>query len=114
MDVFVDADHAADKSRKSTTGFVIRLFRTPVMWCSRLRQSIADHTTEAEYIALNEAVKAALFLIYLTNETLNLSITPVTMYEDNYAALCQVSTNVGKGKLKHVELRYFKINANNK
>ncbi len=109
IDAFVDADHAADRTRKSTTGFIIRFAGTPVMWCSRLQQCIAEHTAEAEYVALNEAAHDVLFLSYLTNETLKIPIFPVTLYEDNYAALRQACTKVGKGRLKHVELRYFKI-----
>jgi len=109
FDVYVDADHAGDTTRKSTTGFIVRLFQTPVMWCSRLQPTIAEGTTEAEYIALNEAAHAALFFTRLTNETLKINSHPVTFYEDNYAALCQATTKVSKGKLKHVELRYFKI-----
>lgn len=44
MDAFVDADHAGDHSRKSTTGFVVRLFKTPISWYSRLQDTIAEHT----------------------------------------------------------------------
>lgn len=84
VDTYVDADHVGDATRKSTTGFVVRMFNTPVMWSSKLQDSIAD-TTE-DYIALNKAVKAVLFLVRLTKETIILNVFPVTMYEDNYAA----------------------------
>jgi len=53
--MYLDADHAGNSTQKSTTGFVIRLFETPVAWRSHLQQSIAEHTCEAEFIALNEA-----------------------------------------------------------
>lgn len=110
LDSFVDADHAGDQStRKSTTGFVLRFFGTPVIWCSRLQQTIAEHTTEAEYIALNEAAHEIMYLAYLSIETMKLQFFPVPVYEDNYAALRQACTKVCKGRLKHVALRYFKI-----
>lgn len=109
FDSYADADHAGDTTRKSTTGFVVRLFKTPLMWCSRIQSTIAEHTIEAEFIALNEAAHAVLNLTRLTNETLNINSHPVTFYEDNYAALRHATTKVSKGKLKHVELRYLKI-----
>ena len=30
LQAFVDADHDGDKARKSTTGFIVELFGTPV------------------------------------------------------------------------------------
>jgi hypothetical protein len=110
LDAYVDADHAGDSSRKSTTGFVVRLFETPVTWCSRLQRSIAEHTCEAELIALNEAAHEVLFIARLTHEILDLQeVFPATLYEDNFAAMQQASTNVGRGKLKHIEICYLKI-----
>jgi hypothetical protein len=110
LDAYVDADHAGDHAtRKSTTGFVIRLCGSPVAWCSRLQKCIAEHTCEAEFIALNEAAHDILFLAHLTNETLGLNVFPATLYEDNFAALQQSQNSVRKGKLKHVEIRYLKI-----
>ena len=62
MDAFVDADHAGNYSRQSTNGCIVRMFGTPVSWCSRIQATIAEHTTEAKYIALNEAAHEVLFL----------------------------------------------------
>nr|KYP73799.1 Retrovirus-related Pol polyprotein from transposon TNT 1-94 [Cajanus cajan] len=44
-------------TRKSTTGFVFTVGGIVVTWMSQLQKSIALSTTEAEYMAISEAVK---------------------------------------------------------
>ncbi|XP_043504537.1 uncharacterized protein LOC122525681 [Polistes fuscatus] len=57
MDCFVDADWAGDRSdRKSTTGFLIRLFGNVIYWKVRKQDSVTKSSTAAEYVALSEAV----------------------------------------------------------
>lgn len=91
----VDADHTGDAvTCKSTTGFIIRLFDTQITWSSYLQPTVAEHTWEAEFIALNEARHDALFVAYLKNEILYLKVFPIILYEDNFAALQQASTDV--------------------
>ena len=60
-------------------------------------------------MALGEAAHEVLFIAYLTQETVNLNLLPATIHEDNFAALQQSHNNVGRGRLKHVELRKLKI-----
>lgn len=109
FDAYVDADHAADSSRKSTTGFVIRMFGCPVAWTSRLQSCIAESTGEAEYMAICEAVRDILFLTRLTEEVMGPVKYPITVHEDNIAALRKCSSTTGKSRLKHIELIYFKV-----
>jgi hypothetical protein len=47
-----DADLAGDnQKRKSTTGMVLMMYGTPVMWMSKLQSVTAMSTAEAEFIA---------------------------------------------------------------
>ncbi|XP_067123573.1 LOW QUALITY PROTEIN: zinc finger protein 271-like, partial [Centruroides vittatus] len=69
LDCFVDSDWAGDiLNRKSTTGFIIRLFGNVIFWKSKKQNSVTKPPTFAEYIALSEAVTEINFLICLMNK----------------------------------------------
>ena len=58
---YVDADWAGDlDGRKSTSGYLFTFAGRAVSWQSRLQKCVALSTTEAEYIAANEAGKEML------------------------------------------------------
>ncbi|KAH9762143.1 Integrase catalytic domain-containing protein [Citrus sinensis] len=60
---FVDSDSATDNDRRrSITGFVFTMCGGAISWKSSLQSAVALSTTEAEYIALTEAVKEAIWL----------------------------------------------------
>ena len=66
---FVDSDFAADlDKRRSITGYVFILNGGAVSWKASLQSVVALSTTEAEYIALTEAVKEAKWLKGLVSE----------------------------------------------
>ena len=66
---FVDSDYAADMDiRRSITGFVFTMCGGAISWKSSLQPIIALSMTEAEYIALTEAVKEAIWLRGLVSE----------------------------------------------
>lgn len=60
---YVDADYAdyLDK-RKSITSFVFIVCGGAISWIASLQSVVALSTTEAEYIALTEAIKKTLWL----------------------------------------------------
>jgi hypothetical protein len=62
LDGWVDADWAGCReTRRSTTGWIIELDDSPIVWSSR-RQAISASTTEAEYIAISEAGREIMWL----------------------------------------------------
>ena len=108
LDAYADADYAAELQRRSTTGYLVRMYGCPIMWCSRLQRTISESTAEAELKALCEAAHDIRFLLYLTEELLYPISRPVTLYEDNVGALRHCQLYASRGRIKHLELCYFK------
>jgi len=60
---YVDSDYAGDLNKcRSTTGHVFTFFQAPVSWRSTLQSTVALSTIEAEYMAMTEAMKEAIWL----------------------------------------------------
>jgi len=124
LDCYADADfaglynvenHADPVCVKSRTGFVLLLGGCPLFWSSKLQTEIALSTTEAEYIALSQAMRALLPLRSLLLEVgtkLNLnfstkSVVKTRVWEDNNGALA-LATNPTKISIwtKHMAIKY--------
>ena len=79
----VDADFAGNKNgRKSITGYVFTLFGTTVSWKASQQSVVALSTTEAEYMAITEGVKEAIWLGGLLRE-LGVQLDHVNIHSDN-------------------------------
>ncbi|XP_070021819.1 secreted RxLR effector protein 161-like, partial [Nicotiana sylvestris] len=66
---YCDSDFAGElDKRRSTTGYVFTFAKTPVSWKSTLQSTVVLSTTKAEYMAITEAVKEAIWLQGLLKE----------------------------------------------
>jgi hypothetical protein len=55
---YADANWAGDVTyRKSNSGYLFKLFGRKTSWTSRRQQCVSLSSTEAEYVALSEAVR---------------------------------------------------------
>ena len=85
---YTDSDWAGDKeTRKSTGGFVFTLAGGIVSWKTKRQSVVALSSTEAEYIALSEATKEAVWMRRLLKEIESRSVTravldPATYHEE--------------------------------
>ena len=112
LEGFCDADYAMDvDTRRSTTGYVFTLYGGAVSWQSKRQRSVALSTAEAEYMALTEATKEAIWLKNITESMLQQGSTinktsPITIYEDNQAAIKLANNPVDHKRTKHIQVRY--------
>lgn len=75
-----DANYAADlDKRRLTIGYVFKLWNSTVSWKAHLQSVVALSITEAEYIAVSEAINEALWLKGLTSELLGKSVKATLM-----------------------------------
>ncbi|XP_041011256.1 secreted RxLR effector protein 161-like [Juglans microcarpa x Juglans regia] len=83
LEGFVDADYAGNvDTRKSLTGYVFTAYGGAISWKSNLQSVVALSTTEAEYIALTEAIKEAMWLNGISHE-LGIFKGNITVHCDN-------------------------------
>ena len=84
---YVDVDFAGSIDiRKSLIGYVFTLFGTAISWKSMLQSMVALSTTKAEYIAVTEAIKEAIWLQGMLGE-LGVHQQKVTMLCDNQSTI---------------------------
>jgi hypothetical protein len=64
--LYCDSDWTGDpESRISVTGFTIYLLGVPICWRSKAQKGVTLSSSEAEYIAMLEAIKEIRFIFYL-------------------------------------------------
>lgn len=109
ISAFSDADWGGDeKEKKSTSGWLVLLAGSPVIFSSRLQTGVAQSTCEAEYVAANEATKEIEWLTMLLSE-LSIAHAMPTLNIDNQAAISMIKSLDSRRKAKHIALKYHFI-----
>ena len=102
---YSDSDWGGDTAtRRSTSGYVFFVAGGPVSWASRLQRTVALSSTEAEYLALTDAVKEALWLRSIFAE-FGFHLSPTELFCDNQGAICLASNYLTSGRTKHLDIR---------
>lgn len=103
---YVDSDYAGDlDKRRSTTGYVFTLARGPVSWRSTLQSTVALSTTEAEYMAVTEAIKEAIWLQGLLDD-MGIFQEHMNVHCDSQSAICLAKDQIHHSRTKHIDVRY--------
>ena len=106
LEAYCDADYAGDiDTRRSTTGYVFTLNGGAISWSSRLQQTVAASTTEAEYMAAAAAIKEALWLRRLLSE-LGLDPGTILIKADNQSAIKLLKNPIVSMRSKHIDVIY--------
>jgi hypothetical protein len=82
-----------------------------VSWKSSKQETVADSTTEAEYIAASEAAKEAIWIRKFVSElgVVTSASSPMGLYYDNSGAIAQAKESRSHQKSKHVLWCYHLI-----
>ncbi|KAK8502801.1 hypothetical protein V6N12_073851 [Hibiscus sabdariffa] len=108
---YTDASFQTDKDdSRSQSGFVFCLNGGAVSWKSSKQDTVADSTTEAEYIVASEAAKEAVWIKKFITE---LGVIPsivdvVDLYCDNNGVIAQAKEPISHQRSKHI-LRRFRL-----
>ena len=123
FECWVDASHAGEWNRsdaefdpdtaRSRTGYILTYAGCPLIWASKLQTEIALSSTEAEYIALSQALREVIPLMQLMKEAKRrgLDIAPkasihCTAFEDNTGALEMARVPKMRPRTKHLNIKY--------
>ena len=99
---------------KSRTGFILTLGGCPLLWVSKLQTEVALSTTEAEYIAMSQAMRELIpmrTLLQQVGTTLSLdfakpAIVWLKVFEDNNGALKLATAPNISPRTKHIAVKY--------
>ncbi len=109
---YTDASFQTDQDdSRSQSGFVFCLNGGAVSWKSSKQSTVADSTTEAEYIAASEATKKAVWIKKFITE---LGVVPsisdtIELRYDNNGAIAQAKEPRSHQRSKHILRRYHLI-----
>lgn len=107
---YVDADWASNPlDRKSFTGYVFKMSGSVISHECRKQRTIALSSTEAEYMAICEASKEAMYLRNLLCELRCRNNAPVLIYNDNQSAQNLTENSSLHKRSKHIDVRYHFI-----
>lgn len=106
---YVDADWASNSiDRKSYTGFAFKLCSSVISWESAKQKTVALSSTEAEYMAISEAAKEAIYLRNVLSELIGFTIC-VALFNDNQSAQKLSINPVFHKRSKHIDVRHHFI-----
>lgn len=104
---FSDSDWGGDKNDgKSTSGYVFKLFGNTVSWASRKQTTVSLSSTEAEYIALTEAICELKWIRKLLAELKIQCNEPVVIFEDNQSCISIATETKESKRMKHLDIKY--------
>ena len=104
---YVDADWSSDTDdRKSNTGYLFKYLGAPITWSSRKQTLVTLSSTEAEYVALSEAVKESLWIRRLLRDFNQDIDGPVIIYEDNQSCIKLLQDKKVHPRTKHISTKY--------
>lgn len=102
----VDADWGSNVvDRRSYSGYAYILAGAPISWEARKQKTVALSSTEAEYMAISEATKEAVYLREILNDV-GMSNECVTIFNDNQGAIKLAENNRYHSRTKHIDIRH--------
>ena len=106
--VYVDADFVSKATgRRSVLGATVFVAAMLVVWISRTQKCVSQSTSEAEYLAMGDGVKEALFVIGMF-QFLRPSRKPgkIDVLDDNEGAIVLAENPLSSCRSKHIDVRH--------
>ena len=104
---YTDSNYANNKQhRRSITGYAFILSGGPISWTSRRQTTTAQSSVEAEYMAMAEAVKEAIWWRRFLGELSQRSRSPTPVLADNTGSIALARNPDHHSRTKHIGVRY--------
>jgi hypothetical protein len=106
---YTDSDWAADPiKRRSVTGYFFKLANGIISWQSRSQKTVALSSTEAEYMALSDCSRQAIWMKSIFAE-LGMPLGTIPIIGDNQGSIFISSNPVQERRSKHIDIRYHYV-----
>ncbi len=103
---YVDADHQqCPKTRKSTTGYVVKFNGDTVAWKSMRQRSRCNFTTDLELIVVNACARRCKGLANMHHVIFAENKAPFRLYQDNTSMIKQTGDAMTLGQYKDVDAK---------
>lgn len=111
LELYVDSDFASKATdRRSVSGAVVMCAGGCVSYLSRTQRSVTLSSTEAEYVAMADGLKEAIFLRMVWSFIFpDDHVGSTTVKEDNQGAIHLANNPATTPNSKHIDLRYHFI-----
>ncbi len=103
---FSDAAFANADDNRSVSGYVYLSNGGAITWGSKKQISIALSSTEAEYVALSEASREAMWLRHLFGELGFIQKEPILLLGDNDGSIAMAKNPEFHKRTKHVDIHW--------
>jgi hypothetical protein len=105
---YTDSDYASSiDDRKSISGYLFKYGECSVSWNSSKQKTVALSSTEAEYVALTNAIKEGVWLKQLLSELG--SQDKMTILCDNKSTICLTNNPEFHSRTKHIDIRFHYV-----
>lgn len=111
LELYVDSDYASKETdRRSVSGGLVMCANACVSFFSRTQKSVTLSSSEAEYVAMADGFKEAIFLRYVWSFLLpGRDVGCTIVKEDNVGALYLGSNPATTPNSKHIDIRHHFI-----
>lgn len=107
---YADSDWGGNTiDRKSYTGYIFFLGECVISWESKKQATVALSSTEAEYMAMSNASKEAIYLKRLLDEIGIRYCDSILLNIDNQGAIKLAMNPVYHNRTKHIDIKYHHI-----
>lgn len=106
---YSDSSYAETKDRKSIGGYCFMQAGAAITWRSTKQDIVAQSSMEAEYIALAETAKEALWLRKFEQDLFRKDSTATLIFEDNQSAIKLAENPIHTSRSKHIDTKYHAI-----
>src|SRR4030095_1925087 len=106
LEAYSDADWGANEDRKSISGQIFILAGGAVSWQSKKQPTVALSSTEAETMALLQAIKESLWIQRFLSELGRKAENQDLIKEDNQGTIALAHNPEHHARTKHIDIQY--------
>lgn len=102
-----DAAFADNLDRKSSEGFLFKLYGGPLDWTAKKQKTISTSTTEAELLALSEAAKQLIWWHRLFQDICFEGASTTIDCDNRQTVRAMVNDEAIQTRLRHIDIRNY-------